>query len=60
MGNNPFPPKFFSTDAGDITTDKIPAIKNPSKRYGDISFVRFHNSNMKFSINLVANNYIDN
>ena len=60
MGNNPLPPKFRSTAAGDITTERIPAIKNPNKRYGDISFVRIHSSNMKFSINLVTNNYINN
>lgn len=60
MGNNPLPPKFFSTAAGDMTTDKTPAIKNPNKRYGDISFVRLHNSNMKISIKLITNNYVNN
>lgn len=60
MGNNPLPPKFLSTDAGDITTERIPAIKNPNKRYGDISFVRFHNSIRKFSVKLIIHNNINN
>ena len=60
MGNNPFPPQFFCTDAGDMTTDKTPAIKKPSKRYGDISFVKPHNSNMKISIKLITHYYFNN
>ena len=60
MGNNPLPPKFLSTATGDITTERTPAMRNPNKRYGDISFVRTHNSTMKFSIKLITYNYINN